>query len=171
MGDAVAHMPGVSWNFSQPISDNMEEAMSGVKGQLAIKIFGSDLHELEATGDNILKVMRRVPGVADLGMFRVIGQPNLNLTVNRDRVSRYGLNVSDVQDAVEAAVGGKAVTQVLRGEERYDMVVRYEPTYRDTPDRIENVRLLAPSGERVSLAQLCDVQIDDGAAMIYREGG
>jgi cobalt-zinc-cadmium resistance protein CzcA len=162
--------PGGNWNFSQPISDNMEEAVSGVKGQLAIKIYGTDLKQLEAKGDEILGVMRTISGVADLGLFRVIGQPNLEFQVNRKAAARYGLNVADVQDAVETAVGGKAVSQVLQGEQRYDLVVRYKADARDTKEAVEKIRLLAPSGERVSLAQLCDVRVLDGASVISREG-
>jgi cobalt-zinc-cadmium resistance protein CzcA len=169
--DAVLEkIPGALWNFSQPIADNMEEAVSGVKGQLAIKIYGDDLKTLEAKGDEIVNVMRTIPGVADLGLFRVIGQPNLEFTVDRDQAARYGLNVADVQDAIETAVGGKAVSQVLQGEQRYDVVVRYQTTSRNTREAIENIRLLAPSGERVSLAQLCSIKVLDGASEIYREG-
>jgi len=148
----------------------MEEAVSGVKGELAIKIYGDDLRTLEAKGDEIVGVLRTVPGVADLGLFRVIGQPNLEFHVDREAAARYGLNVSDVQDAIETAVGGKAVSQVLQGEQRYDLMVRYQAPYRNTKEAIENVRLLAPGGERVSLAQLCKVQVLDGASEIYREG-
>jgi cobalt-zinc-cadmium resistance protein CzcA len=148
----------------------MEEAVSGVKGQLAIKVYGDDLKTLEATGDHIVSVLRTVPGVADLGLFRVIGQPNLEFVVDRQQAARYGINVADVQDAIETAVGGKAVSQVLQGEQRYDLVVRYQAPYRSTKESIENIRLLAPSGERVSLAQLCKVQVLDGASEIYREG-
>ncbi len=148
----------------------MEEAVSGVKGQLAIKIYGDDLKVLEGKGDEIVGVMHSVPGVADLGLFRVIGQPNLQFVVDRRKAARYGINVSDVQDAIETAVGGKAVSQVLQGEQRYDLVVRYQSPYRDTREAIENIRLLTPSGERVSLAQLCQVDVLDGASEIYREG-
>ncbi len=122
----------------------MEEAVSGVKGQLAIKIYGDDLKTLEAKGDEIVNVMRTVPGISDLGLFRVIGQPNLEFEVDRDKAARYGINVADVQDAIETAVGGKAVSQVLQGEQRYDLVVRYQPPYRNTKEAIENIRLLAP---------------------------
>ncbi len=170
MDREVEKIPGALWNFSQPIADNMEEAVSGVKGQLAIKVYGDDLKKLEETGGQIVKVLRTVSGVADLGLFRVIGQPNAEFTVNRDQAARYGINVADVQDAVETAVGGKAVTQVLQGEQRYDLVVRYQPRFRNTKEAIENIRLVAPSGERVSLAQLCDVNVLDGASEIYREG-
>jgi cobalt-zinc-cadmium resistance protein CzcA len=114
--------------------------------------------------------MRGIKGVADLGLFRVIGQPNLQFEVDRGKAARYGLNVSDVQDAVETAVGGKAVSQVLQGEQRYDLVVRYDAAARNTKETIENIRLVAPSGERVSLAQLCNVRVLDGASEIYREG-
>ena len=163
-------VPGALWNFSQPIADNMEEAVSGVKGQLAIKIYGDDLKKLEATGDQIVRVLRTVRGVADLGLFRVIGQPNLEFEVDLNEAARYGINADDVQDAVETAIGGKAVTQVLQGEQRYDLVVRYQEEYRNTREAVEQIRLRSPSGERVALAQLCHVRVLDGASEIYREG-
>ena len=169
MDRELEKIPGVLWNFSQPIADNMEEAVSGVKGELAIKIYGSDLEKLEQTGDQIVNVMRKIRGIEDLGLFRVRGQPNLNFVVDRDQAARYGLNVSDVQDAIQTAVGGNAVTQVLQGEQRFDLVPRYTAPYRDTKEAIANVRLLAPAGERVSLAQLCKVEVKDGASEIYRE--
>src|SRR5271166_4010316 len=112
MDAKLERMPGALWNFSQPIADNMEEAVSGVKGQLAIKLFGSDLKELERLGDQVVSTMSHIDGVADLGLFRTIGQPNVNLIVDRKKADRFGINVSDVQDAIETAVGGKAVTQV-----------------------------------------------------------
>jgi cobalt-zinc-cadmium resistance protein CzcA len=170
LGEQAEKLPGVVWNFSQPIADNMEEAVSGVKGELAVKIYGTDLKLLEDKADEIMGVMSKIRGVQDLGIFRVIGQPNLNLTVNRDKAARFGINVSDVQDAIETATGGKAVSSVLKGEERYDLVVRYQPQYRTTVEQIESIRLLAPTGERVSLGQLCEVAIKDGASEIYREG-
>ena len=170
MDRELEKIPGALWNFSQPIADNMEEAVSGVKGQLAIKIYGDDLKTLEAKGDEIVRVLRSVQGVADLGLFRVIGQPNLQFQVDRRKAARFGINVADVQDAIETAVGGKAVSQVLQGEQKYDLVVRYQTPYRDTKEAIENIRLVSPSGERVSLAQLCEVEVLDGASEIYREG-
>ena len=127
MNRELVKIPGVIWNFSQPIADNMEEAVSGVKGELAIKVYGDDLKALEETGDQILGVMRRIRGVQDLGMFRVIGQPNLNLEVDREQAARYQINVADVQDVIQTAVGGSAVSQVLQGEQRYDLVMRYLP--------------------------------------------
>jgi cobalt-zinc-cadmium resistance protein CzcA len=170
MDREMEKIPGALWNYSQPIADNMEEAVSGVKGELAIKIYGDDLKTLEAKGDEIVGVMRTVPGIADLGLFRVIGQPNMEFHVDRAQAARFGINVADVQDAIETAVGGKAVSQVLQGEQRYDLMVRYQAPYRDTQQAIQNIRLLSPSGERVSLAQLCEIKVLDGASEIYREG-
>jgi heavy metal efflux system protein len=169
MDKELSKIPGVLWNFSQPISDNMEEAVSGVKGELAVKMYGDDLKTLEEKGDQVVNVMRSVPGIQDLGLFRVLGQPNLNLVINREKAARYGLNVSDMQDAVETSVGGKAVTQVLQGDQRYDLAVRYLEPYRDTREAIENIRILVPNGERVSLAQVTDARVQDGASEIYRE--
>jgi len=169
MDRELEKIPGVLWGFSQPISDNLEEAVSGVKGALAVKIYGDDLKMLEAKADEIVAAMRPIRGVEDLGVFRIIGQPNLNFTVDRDQALRYGINVSDVQDAIQTAVGGNALSQVLIGEQRYDLVLRYLPPYRDTKEAIEKIRLLAPSGERVSLAQLAKIQVLDGGSEIYRE--
>ena len=169
MSRAVSALPGVTWGFSQPIADNMEEAVSGVKGELAIKVFGTNLKELAGKGDEIMAVMRNIKGIEDLGLFRLIGQPNLNLTVNRQKAARYQINVADVQDAVQTAIGGNTLTQVLQDEQRYDLVLRYLPQFRNTREAIENIRLLSPSGERVSLAQLCDIQMLDGASEVYRE--
>ncbi|HWF45365.1 MAG TPA: CusA/CzcA family heavy metal efflux RND transporter [Bryobacteraceae bacterium] len=169
MDRELEKIPGALWNYSQPIEDNMEEAVSGVKGQLAVKIYGDDLKTLEAKGEQIVDVMRPIRGIADLGLFRVIGQPNLQFKVDRQKAARYGLNVSDVQDAIETAVGGKAVSQVLQGEQRYDLVVRYEAPFRTTKEAVENIRLVAPSGERVALSQICNVRVLDGASEIYRE--
>jgi len=170
MDRELEQIPGVLWNFSQPIADNMEEAVSGVKGELAVKLYGDNLKLLEQTGDQIVSVLRGIQGVQDLGLFRVIGQPNLNFTVDRKAAARFGINVADIQDAIQTAVGGNAITQVLQGEQRYDLVARYSEKYRGTEDAIETIRLVAPSGERVSLAQLCNVKVADGASEIYREG-
>jgi len=169
MNDAVSKIPGVGWGFSQPIEDNMEEAVSGVKGELALKVFGPDLKDLEAKATEIAGVMSTVPGVADLGVFRVLGQPNVDISVDRAQADRYGINVADVQDAIQTAVGGNPVSQILLGDQRFDLVPRYQPQFRGTIDQIKNIRLLAPSGERVSLGQLCKISVDDGASMIYRE--
>jgi cobalt-zinc-cadmium resistance protein CzcA len=170
MDNKLSSLPGVDWNFSQPISDNVEEAVSGVKGSLAVKLFGSDLKVLEEKANQIQAVMSKIRGVADLGTFEVRGQPNVNLVVDRAAADRFGVNVSDIQDAIETAVGGKAVTQILVGEQRYDLTVRYQAPFRKTVEDITNIRILAPSGERVALGQLSQVKLEDGASTIYREG-
>ncbi|MGC2530824.1 MAG: CusA/CzcA family heavy metal efflux RND transporter [Candidatus Acidiferrum sp.] len=169
MDRELEKIPGVFWGFSQPISDNLEEAVSGVKGALAVKIYGDNLKILEEKGDQVVSVMGKIRGVEDLGMFRLLGQPNLNFEVDRDQAARFGINVSDVQDAIQTAVGGNALSQVLIGEQRYDLVLRYLPEYRDTREAIERIRLLSPSGERVSLAQLTKTSVTDGGSEIYRE--
>ena len=170
MNRELDRIPGVVWGFSQPIEDNMEEAVSGVKGELATKVYGDDLKVLEDKSDQIVRIMQGVKGIEDLGVFHVLGQPNLNVTVDRNAAARYQINVTDVQDAIQTAVGGNALTQVLKGEARYDLTLRYLPHYRATKDAIENIRLLSPSGERVSLAQLCKIEERDGGSEIYREG-
>ena len=161
--------PTVIWGFSQPIEDNMEEAVSGVKGELATKVYGSDLHTLEGLADQIDSIMSHVKGITDLGVFQVTGQPDLDIQVDRQKAARWGINVADVQDAVETAIGGTALTQVLRGEQFFNLTLRYLPQYRDTEEAIRNIRLVAPSGERVSLAQLCDIREADEGSEIYRE--
>ena len=170
MNRELNKIPGVVWGFSQPIEDNVEEAVSGVKGALATKVYGDNLKILEEKANQIAGIMRGIKGIEDLGVFQVLGQPNLNVTVDRQQAARYQINVADVQDAIQTAVGGNALTQVLQGEARYDLVMRYLPRYRDKKEAIENIRLLSPTGERVSLAQLCRITEEDGASEIYREG-
>ena len=169
MNRRLEEIPGVAWSFTQPIADDMEEAVTGVKGELALKIYGEDLKVLEERGAAAVNVMGSIPGITDLALLRVIGQPNLNLTVDRDSAARFQINIADVQDAIQTAVGGNRVAQVIQGEQRYDLVARYLAPYRDTKEAIENIRLLSPSGERVSLAQLCTIRTVDGASQLYRE--
>jgi cobalt-zinc-cadmium resistance protein CzcA len=169
MNRQLEEIPGVVWSFTQPIADDMEEAVSGVKGELALKIYGEDMKVLEERGAAAVDVMRSIPGIVDLALLRVIGQPNLNVTVNRDSAARFQINIADIQDAIQTAVGGNPVAQVIQGEQRYDLVARYLAPYRDTKEAIENIRLLSPSGERVSLAQLCTIRTVDGASQLYRE--
>ena len=169
MDRELEKIPGVLWNFSQPISDNMEEAVSGIKGQLATKVYGDDLQVLENKADEILSVMRNIKGIEDLGVFRVLGQPNIEVQVDRQQAARYQINVADIQDAIQTSVGGTAFTQVLQNEQRYDLVMRYLPQYRNTKEAIENIRLMSPGGARIALSQLSNVRQHDGASEIYRE--
>jgi cobalt-zinc-cadmium resistance protein CzcA len=117
----LSQFPGVIWNYSQPISDNMEEAVSGVKGELAVKLYGDDLRTLEKRAEEIQAQMATVKGIEDLGIFRIVGQPNLSLQVDRDAAARWGINVADIQDAIQTAAGANALTQVQQGEARYDV--------------------------------------------------
>ena len=126
MSAELANVPGVIWNFSQPISDNVEEMMSGVKGELVVKLYGEDLKTLNAKAIQIKNTIAGVKGIEDLGIFEELGQPNINIIINRDHIARYGLNISDVQDVIETAVGGKTASQVIEGEKRFDVVVRYQ---------------------------------------------
>jgi cobalt-zinc-cadmium resistance protein CzcA len=171
MDREVEKHPGAFWNFSQPIEDNVDETMTGTKGGLCAKLYGPDLDVLEEKGGAIKDVMAKIDGVKDLGIQRDTGQPNIDLTVDRLAAARFGINVADIQDAVQTAIGGNPVSQVLQGEAVYNVVVRYQKPYRDTREAIQNIRLLSPSGERVSLAQLTKVQVRDDAYDIYREGG
>src|SRR5262249_6661970 len=154
-----------SWNFSQPIEDNVGETVTGTKGQLALKLYGNDLRALEDKGEEVIAIMKHINGITDVKLYRDIGQPNLDFTINRQQAARFGINVSDIQDAIEPAVGGKSVSQVLPqgSPERYDVVVRYQERYRRDQKAIANIRLLSPSGERVSLAQLTRMEVRDGA--------
>jgi cobalt-zinc-cadmium resistance protein CzcA len=172
MNNEVSKLPGVAWNFSQPIEDNVGETVTGTKGQLALKVFGNDLQTLEQIGEQVIAIMKPIPGITDVKLYRDIGQPNLNFTIDRQQAARYQVNVTDIQDVIETAVGGKAVSQVLPqgSPERYDVVVRYQEEYRKDQKAIANIRLLSPSGERVSLAQLTKMEVKDGAYDIYREG-
>jgi cobalt-zinc-cadmium resistance protein CzcA len=171
MDREVEKHPGAFWNFSQPIEDNVDETMTGTKGGLCAKLYGPDLDVLEEKGEEIKDVMGNIDGIKDLGIQRDTGQPNIDLTVDRLAAARFGINVADIQDAVQTAIGGNPVSQVLQGEAVYNVVVRYQKPYRDTKEAIQNIRLLSPSGERVSLAQLTKAQIRDDAYDIYREDG
>ncbi len=146
MNEQLSKIPGVIWGFSQPIEDNMDEAVSGVKGDLATKIYGDDLKILEDKADQIVQVMSKVNGIEDLGVFHLLGQPNLNFTVDREQAARYQINVADIQDAIQTAAGGNAVTQVLQGEARYDLVLRYASRSTATPRK--------PSGDDSSALAL-----------------
>jgi cobalt-zinc-cadmium resistance protein CzcA len=168
MNRELQKYPGAFWNFSQPIEDNVDETMTGTKGGLAAQLYGPDLSVLEEKGEEIKNVMSQIQGIKDLGLQRDTGQPNLDLTVDRPMCARFGINVADVQDAIQTAVGGFPVTQVLQGEAVYNVTARFQKPYRDTKEAIQDIRLLAPSGEHVSLAQVTKVQVKDGAYDIYR---
>jgi cobalt-zinc-cadmium resistance protein CzcA len=162
--------PGVSFGYSQNIEDNIDEALSGVKGTNSVKVFGHDLKVDERIANELVEQMGSVRGIADVAIYRSLGQPNLVIKPNRAAAARYGLNVSDVASIVQAAIGGQAVTQVFEGDERFDLVVRWKPQYRESLDAIRSIRVPTPSGADIPLAQIADVRSEEGASFIYREG-
>jgi cobalt-zinc-cadmium resistance protein CzcA len=168
LGDAF---PGVEFGFSQAISDNVEEAMSGIKGENSVKVIGPDLKVNEEKAQEIVKVMRGVAGVRDLAMFHTLGQPNLKIAIDRASCARYGLNTGDVDDIIQAAIGGRAVTRVFEGDKSFDLVVRFLEEYRSSIDAIKRIRVTAPDGTRVPLGQLAAITKEEGPALVYREDG
>jgi cobalt-zinc-cadmium resistance protein CzcA len=163
--------PGVDWDFSQNIEDNVEEAMQGVKGEDSVKIFGPDIDVLSQKAGEIRDIMAQVRGIADLAVFQETGQPELLISINRAASSRYGIAAADVNAAVQAAIGGIAATQILEGDRRFDFVVRYPLTSRQTPDAIRNILLPTSDGGRIPLGQVADVSLKQGVFTVYRENG
>jgi heavy metal efflux system protein len=167
----LSRIPGMDLNFSQNIQDNVEEAMSGVKGENSLKLFGDDFDTLSRLANQIAGVMQSVRGVADVGVFRVGGQPSLLIRIDRAKAARYGLAAADVNATIQAAVGGAAVTQIIEGDRRFDLTVRFPERYRNGPEAIQGILLPTPDGGRVPIGQIADVETRDGAFMIYRENG
>ena len=166
-------LPGIGFNFSQYIQDNVEEALSGVKGANSVKIVGPNLKTLESLATEVMAEMTKVQGVADLGIFHLMGQPNLNIKVNREKAARYGLNTGDVNTVVQAALGGTNATTILEGDRQFNLAVRLDPKYRTSIDAIRTVKVAysTPSGTNgyVPLSELADITLDTGASFIYRE--
>ena len=171
MNEALQRYPGIAFNFSQNIQDNVEEAMSGVKGENSLKLFGDDIDVLAKTAARIQDVMATIPGIADLAIFKETGQPNLVISIDRAAAGRYGLMAADINAAVQAAIGGAAATQILEGDRRFDLVVRYQPEYRQDPDAMKNILLSTPDGNRIPLGQVAEIGFREGAFMVYRENG
>jgi len=171
MTETLQRYPGVAFNFSQNIQDNVEEAMSGVKGENSLKLFGDDIDILAKTAKQIQDVMTKIPGVADLAVFKETGQPNLVISIDRAVAGRYGLVATDVNAAVQAAIGGATATQILEGDRRFDFVIRYKPEFRQDPEAMKNILLATPEGSRVPLGQVANIGFREGAFMVYRENG
>ena len=171
MDSQLEKFPGIDFNFSQNIQDNVEEAMSGVKGENSLKIFGDDINVLVEKAGQIKDIMAGVRGVADLGVFQETGQPQLLISIDRAASARYGLMAADLNAAVQAAIGGFAATQILEGDRRFDFVVRYQPEFRGAPEAIRNILLPTPDSGRIPLSQVANVSLREGAFMIYRENG
>jgi cobalt-zinc-cadmium resistance protein CzcA len=166
-------LPGVIFNFSQYIQDNIEEAISGVKGANSVKILGPNLEMLEKLAHKVQEEMSKVRGISDLGIFPVLGQPNLNIKIDRDKVARYGLNTGDVNTVIQASTGGAIATQVLEGDREFNLVVRYPAEYRDSIDKIRNIKVgyTSASGANayIPLSELATISLDTGASWIYHE--
>ena len=171
MQQVFSKYPGVVFGFSQTIQDNVEEAMSGVKGENSLKLFGDDLNELTRLSEQIVGVMSQVRGVADAGVFKVNGQPSMVIALDRTKAARYGIAPADVNAAIQAAVGGAAIAQMIEGDRRFDITLRYPEQYRSDPDAVGRILLQTPDGGHVSLSQVADIGIREGSFMIYREGG
>jgi len=166
-------LPGIGFNFSQYIQDNVEEALSGVKGANSVKIIGQNLETLESLATQVMAEMAKVKGVTDLGIFHLLGQPNLNIKVDRERAARYGLNTGDVNTVVQAALGGTNATTVLEGDRQFNLAVRLDAKYRSSIDTIRAVKVAytTPAGTNgyIPLSELADITLDTGASFIYRE--
>ena len=162
-------LPGIDFNFSQPISDNVEEAVTGVKGELAVKVFGEDLATLEKKSEDIRNVLNSVKGITDVGIFREIGQPVLQVKIDRVRAAQYGVNMSDIQELIEASIGGHVATQFYEGEKHFDVVVRLAEESRNSIEKIKSLLLTTSSGAKIPLIDVSDISYTPGAAFIYRE--
>lgn len=169
MQHVLSKYPGVDFNFSQNIQDNVEEAMSGVKGENSLKLFGDDFNVLMSKANEIAGVMAGVQGVQDAGVFKVNGQPNLVISVDRSRAARYGVQPADINAVIQSVIGGNPVTQVVDGDRRFDLTVRFKPEFRQSPEAIRSLFITAADGTRVPLGQVADVNFQEGAFMIYRE--
>ncbi|QNK03669.1 efflux RND transporter permease subunit [Dyella telluris] len=161
--------PGIIFNYTQPAEDAVDEAETGLKSALAVKVFGSDLTTLEQKGKSIKKVLENVRGIHDVTLVQELGQPSLSIKINREKIARYGLNVSDINGLIQTAIGGDVATQVVQGEKQFDLVVRLEEKYRDNPDEIRNILVTTPDGQQIALKEFADIQEISGASFIYRE--
>ena len=170
MNAELSEIPGVSFNFSQNIEDNVEEAVTGIKGELAVKLFGDDLDVSSPRRRTRSKrCSLAFKGVVDLDTFDETGEPQIQVRINRDKIARYNCNVQDVQDVVATAVGGQAFTQLLDGEKRFDVVARLDRKHRQDIEEIRNIGVSTPDGYRIPLSQLASIRVERGAAFIYRE--
>lgn len=167
--DKLSTFPGITFNYTQPAEDAVDEALTGLKSSLDVKVFGPDLAVLEDQGRAIKNAIENVPGINHVTLVQELGQPSLSIAVNREKMARYGLSTEDINGAVEAAVGGVAATQVVQGERTFDLVVRMQSQYRGTPEQIGNILLATPGGPQIPLREVADLSIANGAAFIYRQ--
>ncbi len=163
--------PGIQFNYTQPAEDAVDEAETGLKSALAVKIYGPDLHTLQAKGKAIKQVMEKVRGITDVTLVHELGQPNLAIKIDRAKIARYGINVDDINKLIEAAIGGDVATEVAQGEKQFELLVRLEPQYRDNPQQIGDIPVATPGGQQIPLKELADISVANGASFIYRENG
>ena len=161
--------PGIIFNYTQPAEDAVDEALTGLKSSLAVKIYGPDLDVLEKKAVEIKKTLENVPGFTDLTVVHELGQPSLNIDVDREKIARYGINVADVEAVIQAAVGGQAATQVVQGEKLFDLVVRMQPQFRSSAQEIGNLLVGTPDGQQIPISQMAEIKQGNGASFIYRE--
>ena len=169
MNRKLAVFPGITFNYTQPAEDAVDEAETCLKSALDVKVFGPDLNVLEKAGRAIKATIEKVQGIKEVTVVEELGQPALDITVDRAKIARYGVNVSDINALIEAAVGGSAATQVQQGERLYDLVVRLAPEYRANPDQIGNILVATPGGQHIPLREFADIRVASGASFIYRQ--
>jgi cobalt-zinc-cadmium resistance protein CzcA len=167
----LERFPGIQFNYTQPAEDAVDEAETGLKSALAVKIYGPDLRTLQKEGKAIKQVMEKVRGITDITLVHELGQPNLAIDIDRAKIARYGLNVDDINHLIEAAVGGDVATTVVQGEKSFDLVVRLQKRFRDDPQEIGDIPVATPGGQQVPLKELASIKVENGASFIYRENG
>jgi len=165
----LQQFPGIIFNYTQPAEDAVDEAESGLKSALAVKVFGADLNVLEQKGKAIKQILENVRGIREVTLVKELGQPSLNLKINRAKIARYGVNVADINGLITTAIGGDVATQVVQQEKQFDLVVRLERQYRDNPEEIGNILVPTPGGQQLPLKEFADIQVVNGASFIYRQ--
>ncbi len=165
----LASFPGIIFNYTQPAEDAVDEAETGLKSALAVKVFGSDLDTLEQKGKAIKQVLEQVRGITDVTLVQELGQPSLTIDINRATIARYGLNVADINNLIQTAIGGEVATEVVQEEKQFDLIVRLENQYRDRPEAIGNILVATPAGQQIPLKEFADIKVTSGASFIYRE--
>src|SRR5487761_2315943 len=165
----LQQFPGIIFNYTQPAEDAVDEAESGLKSALAVKVFGPNLDTLQQKGKAIKKVLEQVRGIRDVTLVRELGQPSLDVEIDRAKIARYGVNVADINGLIQTAIGGDVATQVVQGEKQFDLVVRLERRYRDNPEAIGSILVPTPAGQQIPLKEFADIRVANGASFIYRQ--
>ncbi|MBS0590442.1 MAG: efflux RND transporter permease subunit, partial [Proteobacteria bacterium] len=169
MDAKLKSFPGITFNYTQPAEDAVDEAETGLKSALAVKLFGRDLHTLEARGKDVKQILENVRGIRDVTLVRELGQPSLSIAIDRAKIARYGLNVDDINNLIATAIGGSAATQVVQGEKQFDLVVRLDRPYRDDAESIGRIPVATPGGAQIPLKEFAQIDVTNGASFIYRE--